>query len=47
VYVDYDGVHDVSEEHKPLYKAEEPEEPFVKRVRERFRSGRNAEEIVV
>jgi hypothetical protein len=30
VHVDYDGLHDVSEEHKPLYEAQEPKEPFLK-----------------
>jgi hypothetical protein len=47
VHVDYDGLHDVSEEHKPLYKAQEPKEPFVKMIREKFKSKGNAGETVV
>jgi hypothetical protein len=47
VHVDYDGLHDVSEEHKPLYEAREPKEPFVKRIREKFRSKGNDEGTIV
>ncbi|TVY73370.1 Metal tolerance protein [Lachnellula suecica] len=36
VHVDYDGTHDVSEEHKPLYKAEEAKEPLIHRVKEKL-----------
>lgn len=37
MHVDYDGIHDVSEEHKPLYEPEEPKAPLVERVREKLR----------
>ncbi|KAH8784831.1 cation efflux family-domain-containing protein [Hyaloscypha sp. PMI_1271] len=37
VHVDYDGIHDISEEHKPLYEPEEPKAPLVERVREKLK----------
>jgi hypothetical protein len=36
VHVDYDGTHDVSEEHKPLYNPEEAKEPLIHRVKEKL-----------
>jgi len=36
VHVDYDGTHDVSEEHKPLYEPEEAKEPLMHRVKEKL-----------
>jgi hypothetical protein len=35
VHVDYDGVHDIGEEHKPLYEPKDPKTPFLDRVREK------------
>jgi hypothetical protein len=36
VHVDYDGTHDVFEEHKPLYEEQEAKEPLIQRVKERL-----------
>ncbi|PMD47491.1 hypothetical protein L207DRAFT_628126 [Hyaloscypha variabilis F] len=45
VHVDYDGNHDVSEEHKPLYELEEPKAPLMERVREKLRLKSRTEEV--
>ena len=45
VHVDYDGIHDVSEEHKPLYEPEEPKAPLGERVREKLRFKTRTEEV--
>jgi hypothetical protein len=45
VHVDYDGIHDVSEEHKPLYEPEEQKVPLVERVREKLRFKSRTEEV--
>ena len=45
VHVDYDGIHDVSEEHKPLYEPEEPKAPLVERVREKLRFKSRTDEV--
>ncbi|KAM3076285.1 hypothetical protein ACMFMG_006211 [Clarireedia jacksonii] len=37
VHVDYDDIHDIFEEHKPLYELQEPKAPIYERVRERFK----------
>ncbi|KAM0131630.1 hypothetical protein ACHAP3_005405 [Botrytis cinerea] len=37
VHVDYDDLHDIFEEHKPLYEIQEPKVPIYERVRERFK----------
>ncbi|TVY91128.1 Metal tolerance protein [Lachnellula willkommii] len=47
VHVDYEGEHNISEEHKPLYTAQEPKQPFAQRVREKFKTKGNAEEVSV
>ncbi|KAJ8059458.1 hypothetical protein OCU04_011120 [Sclerotinia nivalis] len=37
VHVDYDDLHDIFEEHKPLYEIQGPKVPIYERVRERFK----------
>ena len=37
VHVDYDDLHDIFEEHKPLYEVQEARVPIYERVRERFK----------
>lgn len=32
----YDGIHDISKEHKPLYGLGEEKAPFLERVKERM-----------
>ncbi|KAH8657571.1 hypothetical protein BGZ60DRAFT_383615 [Tricladium varicosporioides] len=36
VHVDYDGTHDIQEEHKPLYDREEAKEPLIQRVKSKM-----------
>ncbi|KAF8857277.1 hypothetical protein BDZ45DRAFT_653093 [Acephala macrosclerotiorum] len=38
VHVDYDGEHDIKEEHKPLYSPQEEKVPFLERIKEKCRS---------
>ncbi|TVY16591.1 Metal tolerance protein 10 [Lachnellula arida] len=47
VHVDYEGEHNISEEHKPLYTAQEPKQPFAQRVKDKFKTKGNAEEVSV
>ncbi|KAG4032009.1 hypothetical protein MFRU_008g03590 [Monilinia fructicola] len=44
VHVDYDDLHDIFEEHKPLYEIQEPKVPIYERVRERFKRQPNERE---
>ena len=37
VHVDYDGIHDIGEEHKPLYDMKEAKEPLLQRVKSKMR----------
>ncbi|TGO49472.1 hypothetical protein BCON_0209g00190 [Botryotinia convoluta] len=49
VHVDYDDLHDIFEEHKPLYEIQEPKVPIYERVRERFKRqppGREAGDVM-
>ncbi|RAL63405.1 hypothetical protein DID88_003829 [Monilinia fructigena] len=46
VHVDYDDLHDIFEEHKPLYEIQEPKVPIYERVRERFKRQPNEREDV-
>ncbi|ESZ98184.1 hypothetical protein SBOR_1412 [Sclerotinia borealis F-4128] len=49
VHVDYDDLHDIFEEHKPLYEVQEPKAPIYERVRERFKRqpiGREVDEVM-
>lgn len=46
VHVDYDDLHDIFEEHKPLYEIQEPKIPIYERVRERFKRQPSGREVV-
>ena len=43
--IDYDEVHDVSDEHNTLYDPEEPKALLVERVREKLRFKSRTEEV--
>ncbi|KUJ16961.1 uncharacterized protein LY89DRAFT_646023 [Mollisia scopiformis] len=36
VHVDYDGIHDITEEHKPLYSPQEVKAPLLERMKEKL-----------
>lgn len=36
VHVDYDGNHDISEEHKPHYSPQEAKAPLLERMKEKL-----------
>jgi hypothetical protein len=44
VHVDYDGIHNIAEEHKPLYEIQEPKAPFLERVKEKIGRKQKVEE---
>ncbi|KAF7874360.1 hypothetical protein EAF04_003032 [Stromatinia cepivora] len=50
VHVDYDDLHDIFEEHKPLYEIQGPKVPIYERVRERFKRqpfGREGSDVAI
>lgn len=45
VHVDYDGVHDIGEEHKPLYSPQEAKAPLLERMKEKLPFKHRAREV--